>query len=119
MEIRERGFIVGDLPVIASISVEPDGDSFRVVYAGQAYTPDEWREFTEAAVYVRDRLANTGASLGPWKRIEDVPDHILCVIDNYGNRWDRNSDHWWSNDTYGTVGPDGLNPRAPFSPKLP
>ncbi len=119
MNIRENGFIVTGLPVAESIHVEPDGDSFRIIVRGTAYTPEEWRVFTDACVYVRDRLAGMvpqtvpESADGPWDRIEDVPAHISRVLDRDGDQWGRVSDGDWPEPS------DYLNRYAPFSLRLP
>lgn len=110
MEIREGGFTVAGLPKFGVILVEPSGDSFRIVTAGEAFTPDEWREFTDACVYVRDRLASFGQVLaGPWARIEDVPTGVDEVTDCEGDPWSRERDGSWGGEP-----PEYLNRYAPF-----
>lgn len=114
MEVREGGFTVAGLPKFGVILVEPSGDSFRIVTAGEAFTPDEWREFTDACVYVRDRLAGFArpaapSSTGPWARIEDVPASVNAILDRENDGWSRGSDGSWDGEP-----PEYLNRFAPF-----
>lgn len=98
MKIKEGGFTVTDLPAVGTIHVEPDGgDSFRIVMCDVDFTPDQWREFTEACVYVRDRLAGVVPNAsGPWERAEDIPAGVDAVRDREGDKWIRRE---WEDDS--------------------
>lgn len=120
MEIKENGFTVTGLPRIEEISVKSRDEGVRIDFAGWTYTLDEWREFTEACVYVRDRLANAGtpaptAAPTPytWNRIEDVPDGIDIVYDREADDWRRGQGRWEGEP------PEYVNKFAPFSLRRP
>lgn len=101
MEIRESGFtvIIDDFATISRIQVEPDDDGLRVTMHGVAFTPDEWREFTNACVYVRDRLGRIRpqpvSKPRVWDEGDDEPSpDVTRVKDRDGDIWKREGQRW-------------------------
>ena len=101
MEIKESGFtvIIGDDAVVDRIRVEPDDYDIRILMHGVAFTPEAWREFTDACVYVRDRLNKDSVAPTSKSRVWDEGDDepgpdVTGVRDRDGDIWRRNGQEW-------------------------
>lgn len=130
MQIRRMGIEITDVPVIGTVTVEPDAgksEGVRIVAAGKAFSVAELNGAIDALMTARDEAVRmstmpvAGDATGPWRRLEDVPGDIDRVLDKDSDRWDRSPDPllpgaWICRTDGGTYSGPATNQKyAPFT----